>query len=106
MAVIEYKGLLMKMYKTGGYRNPIEGIDVIRATEKSVFLKDTSHREKTEMREAKITQWYCRHNTWEEAKSHLLNQATEKVKSLRLQLQRATDKLGNIKGLKEDSTND
>ena len=38
--------------------------------------------------------------TWQQAHEHLLNGAQEDVQTLRLRLERANSRLGNIKGLK------
>jgi hypothetical protein len=91
-------------YKTGWGDNKIERVEVLRETEASVYLARNSRvwskDEKGERREAKNSEFAQYHDTWEAAKSYLLAKAENELTKARRMLQRAQDKLGNIKGMK------
>lgn len=74
----------------------IEAVEVLRATATMVVLPG-----KREVREAKRSARQNWHDTWEEAHAFILAEAQASVDSLRRRLERATDKLGNIKGMKK-----
>lgn len=86
----------MIKYRTGSWgREPIETIEIERETDKCVWIAGSRHN--------KISGYYMFHDSWVEAKSHLLNRAERNLESARRSLQRCQDELGNIKGLKEPS---
>jgi hypothetical protein len=77
----------------------IEAFEVLRTTAKQVVLPST-HRKGGEEREAKETEWYTWHETWEAAHARIVADAQKKVESLRRQLERANSELGNANGMK------
>ena len=77
----------------------IEALEVLRTTEKQVVLPNP-HRKGGEEREAKETEWYTWHETWEAAHARIVADAQKKVDNLRQQLVRANGELGNAKGMK------
>ena len=83
----------MIKYRTATNGTKIEPFEVIKETEKTVFLGYGC-------RESKSSEHHAWHDTWEGARQFLLKEAEEKVASLRLQLERADGKVGNIKGMK------
>jgi hypothetical protein len=52
-------------------------------------------------RAAKKTEWRRYFDSWEEAHQYLLDLAASKVVHVRNELQRANDRLGNVKGMKK-----
>lgn len=83
----------MKKYKAYfGYNTDIEAVECDRETENSVWIKGS--------RRAKISEHETFHDTFEQAKDFLILRATRQLESARSTLQRAQDKLGNIKGMK------
>ena len=66
-------------------------VTVERETEKSVWING-NHT-------AKRSQWKNFFDTWDEAKKMLTDHQSQRVNSLRRQLEKANGKLGNIKGL-------
>ena len=75
----------------------IEPVQVERFTEQSVWIDGR--------RRARMSDGYGRIDgyfpTWAEARDALLEEAEGKVASIRLQLEQANGKLGNIRGMKE-----
>jgi hypothetical protein len=71
----------------------IDPVEVERETDSSVFINGRRHN--------KITSYECYFPTWEAAKEHLLQEHELKVLDARRRLQDASDKLGNMKGLKK-----
>lgn len=76
----------------------IEAIEVVRETGKQVVLPAIQGLR--EMRENKVSDWSNWHDTWEEAHLFIIQEAEAKVKVLRMQLEQANGKLGQIKGMK------
>lgn len=76
----------------------IESVEVLRETEKMVVIACIGKRKET--REAKRSEWTNWHDTWVDAHEFLLAAAQQKVVRIRMQLERAKDELGNIKGMK------
>ena len=79
-------------------RTKIEAFEVLRTTAKQVVLP-SPRRKGGEEREAKETDWYSWHETWEAAHGRIVADAQKKVDGLRLQLERAKGELGNAKGM-------
>jgi len=77
---------------SAGYK--IEEIEILGETEH--FVKLTNGR-----KDAKRSGAYNYFDTFQEAKDFLIDVAENKVRSLRLALERANGELGQIKGLKE-----
>lgn len=89
----------MLMYRVKWQK--IEPIEVLRTTEKQVRYLDERGNEQ---REAKETDWYTWHETWEAAHARIVADAQKKVDTLRRQLERANGELGNAKGMKPANT--
>jgi hypothetical protein len=92
----------MKKYMTGGFESPIEEVEVVKETKKSVWVKREGWAKGTESidRCHKRASWHNYFDTWEEAHAFLMDKAQREVDSLRRQLELAKGKLGNIKGMK------
>lgn len=83
----------MKKYKAYfGYSVSLEEVECDRETENSVWINGG--------RRAKIGERETFHDTFEQAKEMLIMRASRELESARSTLQRAQDKLGNIKGMK------
>lgn len=91
------------MLKYKSRSETIEAYEVVRETEHQVVLPPIDKGEK-ERRESKQCDWYAWHNSWEEAHAHLVAKAQAEVDALRLRLEHAKGKLGNIKGMKPPVT--
>jgi uncharacterized protein involved in exopolysaccharide biosynthesis len=78
--------------------NEIEALEVSRETKTQVVRVIGSHA--TERREAKRSEYYSWHDTWEDAHAFLIERAEAEVQALRGQLEQAKGRLGNIKGMK------
>lgn len=74
--------------------NKIEKITVAGETE--FFVKLENGR-----KEAKRSDWCNYFDSFDEAKVYLVEKADQRVKSLRLSLEKANGELGQIKGIKE-----
>ena len=62
----------MKVYKTGGWKELIEEVEVIKVTEKSVYLSNGRSLRHTN---------YCSYwDTLEEAKNHLIRKYSKNIK--------------------------
>ena len=70
----------------------IDKIEIAKETEKTVFLSNGRKANK-------VSDYASWHDTWEDARQHLLREAEEEAASLRLRLQRVNGKLENIKGM-------
>lgn len=86
----------MLKYRTSWDR--IEAFEVERETEKMVILPAKNGQRS--IRENKVSE-YCRwHDTWEAAHAFLVAKAEKDVESLRMRLEQAKGKLGQIRGMK------
>ena len=74
--------------------NRVEKVEVAGETEH--FVKLLNGR-----KEAKKTDWSSYFDSFDDAKSFLLDKAQKRVDSLRRQLETANGELGQIKGIKE-----
>lgn|SRR5574340_683707 len=92
----------MIKYKTHlrAYSLLIEAREVIRETNSSVVYSAAYFGEPVERREAKKSDSHLWTDTWEEGHAALMAKAEAEVASLRLQLEQAKGRLGNIKGMK------
>lgn len=94
-------------YRTGGWKQIIEPVEVVKVTEKSVtvveqrWTLDGGVGEPAKVRHPKRSASYNFFQTWEEAHAYLLDKAEREVNGARLRLNDATGRLGNIKGLKK-----
>lgn len=89
-------------YTTNYSGDRIERVECIRETAACVYV--ASSRASGERREAKHSEFIQYHDSWDEARTHLLDKAQRKVDSIRLSLDSAKGKLGNIKGMKNPET--
>lgn len=92
-------------WKTGGYgENRIEAVECVTETAKQVVIRFKSSGfgggSYYDRRMAKSSAYDCYHDTWDEAKAHLIQKAEANLLSARYALQCAQDELGNVKGLK------
>ena len=70
----------------------IEEIEIERETDKQLVFKNGR-------KEYKFSSWSNYHDTWDDAHKFLIEIEEKRVDSLRLQLERAKGKLGQIKGM-------
>lgn len=95
----------MKKYKTGGYAKLIEAVEVIKETPKTVTIKYVDWLGKQhQFREAKSGLYYSYHDTFADAKAHLLARQLGKIESLRQRLASAVAKLAEIEALEDADT--
>lgn len=89
-------------FKTGYSIDKIERVEVLRETDKCVYLPTNSGYGKgvDERREAKSTEYAQYHDTWADAHTHLLKKAEGRVKAARLHLETVNGQLGTVKGMK------
>jgi hypothetical protein len=78
--------------------NEIEALEVLRETNSQVVRAVGSHA--IERREAKRSEHYNWHDTWEDAHAFLIERAEAEVQTLRNKLEQAKGRLGQIKGMK------
>lgn len=93
-------------YRTGGYRkNLIEPVNVVKATDKTLTIRDPDWNGKPYESRSAITSSYCQHfRTWDEARAHLMEKSERRIESLRRELEAEKSRLGNIRGLKKPAT--
>lgn len=84
----------MKKFRCFSAGGEIEAIEILGQTD--FFVKLPNGR-----KDAKRSSGYNYFDTFQEAKVFLIDVAEKKVRSLRLQLERANGELGQIKGIKE-----
>jgi hypothetical protein len=94
---------MLVKFKTGYDATRIERIEAIRETAECVILPINGRtlKGKVERREAKRSEWAQYHDTWVDAHAYLVERAEAQVQGLRLQLQRASGTVGNLKGMKQ-----
>jgi len=90
------------MFKTGGFgKHEIEELEVIKLTDKKVFYKQTcwdgSVIERSELKE---TQHHCWHDSWEAAKSYLIENARNSLENAMRHVDRCRSRLEMIQSLK------
>jgi hypothetical protein len=94
-------------FKTGGFRQTIEPVCVVKETGKTVTVRSESWsigdgpKRFVDRRADKRGTYECYFPTWEEAHAHALSRAEANLLSARKALQNAQDKFGNVKGLKK-----
>lgn len=75
----------------------IEALEVERETDKQVVLPARDGLRSR--RENKVSDWLTWHDTWEAAHAFLVANAEREVETLRMRLEQAKGKLGQIKGM-------
>lgn len=89
---------MITKFKTSGINfSKIDKVEVERETESSVWIGGR--------RRSKNTDYECYHDTWNDAKCHLIGLAQADVDKYRFRLERAKSILGNAKGLKNELDN-
>ena len=83
----------MKKYRTVTYSNKIEVCEVERETDKSVWIKGR--------RNDKITEFNRFHDSFEEAKQHLIDRHEKNIKRHRDEIHRSESELGTIRKMVE-----
>ena len=87
----------MKKYKTGGYGELIEEVEIVRETEKSVFVKDLyGFNTGRVSREAKRCSYSNYFDTMKEAKDFLKQRFEDKIKSHEQQIESANKSLAKV----------
>lgn len=86
-------------FKASSIGPSIERIEVISETDHFVSL--ASNYGGKPNREKKITDWYGFFDSFEDAKKFLMDEADQRVRNARRQLELANSRLGNVKGIKE-----
>ena len=88
---------MIKKYKAERYGKPvIRQVEVQSETEHFIVLPHRPRR-----RVAKIGDYESFHNSFAEAKAHLIEKQEAKIHEWEMELRYAQDVLGEIKGLKE-----
>lgn len=83
-------------WRTGGWGDPIERIEVVRETERSVFF-DVGYGVR---RQEKFSRYSQFHDSWAKAHAYLLKDAEEKARSYEAQLRYAEQKLAEVKAMR------
>jgi hypothetical protein len=83
-------------YRTRFYK--IEALEVERETDHQVFLPAKNGMRAS--RENKVSDWSKWHDSWEAAHAFLVAHAERDVESLRMRLEQAKGKAGQIRGMK------
>ena len=89
----------MKKYKILKGYFEITEVDVIRETEKQVITRIGWNGK--ERREAKETEYYEYHDTWEAAHARLMDISERDINFARQKLDIARAKKGNVEGMKK-----
>lgn len=91
-------------FRTNYSEDVIEKVEVIRETKEFVYVpsRPMSKLQKAERREAKRSDFYNYHDTWEDAHSFLLERAEARVEGARERLERAQSHLESVKGIRQE----
>lgn len=89
---------MMYKYLVGGYREPIEKVEITRESDKSVWIKLSDDRERQEKKRSRNGDY---HDTWQEAHKDLLDLARRKIERSIQSIKDARDELNEIINLKE-----
>jgi hypothetical protein len=100
----------MKKYKTGYIGNQyIETVDVVRETEKCVYVK--SRLGKGEERRLKITEYECYFDSFDEARAHLIKKqkraiddAKHRIESAKKTIDHKLKIIDKLEALQEEKT--
>lgn len=90
---------LIIKWRTGRSNASIEKVECTRETEKCVWLTRWEGCKPSRM--DKRSTYYNFHDSWEDAKAFLLEDAQRRVESARRSLEFANSFLGNVKGLRK-----
>ena len=75
----------------------IEEFEILRETEHCIISSDTVRGKRREKKESNYSNW---HDSWGEAHEFLVSKAQSEVDSLRIRLQQANGRVGQLKGMK------
>ncbi|MEA3225069.1 MAG: hypothetical protein U9Q07_03900 [Planctomycetota bacterium] len=91
---------MIKWKASSHWRFEIERVEVVRETDKCVFVASTYRHDKSgERRHAKVSQDEQYFDTWTEAKDHLLEKAREDVERAHARLVEKQDTLQSVESL-------
>lgn len=94
----------MKYYRLA--YGEIQRRDVIRETEKFIYVLVDYFGKKTERREAKRTTWDSWHTTWDEAHTEMLSQAQRNVDAAQSHLSSAKQWLAKVQEMRRPADED
>ena len=69
----------MIMYKAGGWKNEVSEVDVLRKTDKSVWIMGVNFGKRKPFRESRFGRYGNYFDTWEQARSYILMRAKAKL---------------------------
>ena len=84
-------------WKTTGWSTEIQKIEIARETDSSIFLA-SRHGER---REAKRTGYHIYHDSWEDARTHLMEAEAKKELHARASLDKALKNIGILSSMAE-----
>jgi hypothetical protein len=85
----------MKKYVTKDYSNKIIAIDVERETDESVWINGR--------RNAKITSWARYHNTFDDAKTYLIEKKERVITRAKEEIHQAESAIGTLRKMTESA---
>ncbi len=88
----------MKKYQIGMYGDDITEVDVIRETDKCVFVRTSGGQER---RERKDAGYYRKFDSWEQARDVLIERTQRRLKSLQDQVHAESDRLAELAARKK-----
>lgn len=88
-------------FRTGGFRQAIEPVKVLKATEKTVEVEREWNGRVTTSRSHKRSTYDNYFPTWEEAHAFLLEKAETRLEGARVGLQKAQNEYFIVKGMKK-----
>jgi putative IMPACT (imprinted ancient) family translation regulator len=90
-------------YQTGGFGSKgIEQVEVVKETEKTVWVRHEWNGHKSVEQVRKESNYHQFHDTWQEAKDYLIEKAAQKVDACRERLEAAIEDLRKMKELREE----
>lgn len=95
----------MKKYRL--YSGSIKAYEVVKETPKQiVYLKARFFNDEKlfEEREMKVSYWHSWHDTFEQAKNHLIEDRKKEINVLLIRIKKLEDDLADIELLKEEIT--
>ena len=84
---------MITKYRTSGWGSLIEKVEVTKETDKSVWLGVR--------REAKVSEYQCYFDTWDQAKAHVVSKAEAKLKAAKSRFDSARSHLERVKSMKK-----
>lgn len=92
----------MRKYETGGYGEFIRPVEVVKETDKSIWVeRDTGLKSpRTETRVMRKGGDYKWHGTWEDAQKYLIARQRELIEAIWKQMNMAEKRLGELSRLR------